>query len=338
MTANPREILTAVLDSRPPERVPFIGTGGKVNILNHEIIKRAGVPFPAAHYAGEMMAELVIAAREMAGFDNLAVPLCMTVEAETLGARVDMGSADRLPRLTAFPNKSLDRLHQTARPANLSHGRVPEVLKAISLLKKMRPRYPIFANIASPATLLSFLLPPSELLRLATREGERLEGLVTDMIAYLDHYASIMVERGAEVIVVNDQISASEVLVEEGFDLVALYSLAELCLEIRNEGARVIVHLCGNAARILDRLSRVEADAFSFDPEVDVKEAVSALGKPVIGCVKPSLINHFPPEMVLEETLINIQKGARIISPPCGLGLDFPLQNLKIISQTVRHF
>ncbi len=338
MTIKPRDIILSALSAERPERVPFVGTGGLINILNHEIIKRAGVHFPSVHYSGEMMAELVMAAREMVGFDNLAVPLCMTVEAETLGAKVDMGSADRLPRLTAFPNKSLERLHQTARPANLSHGRVPEVLKAITLLKRMRPRYPIFANIASPASLLSFLLPPSELLRLATEEGELLEKLVTDMIAYLDHYASIMVERGAEVIVINDQISASEVLVEEGFDRVALYSLAELCLEIKNVNAMVIVHVCGNASRIMGRLRKVDADAFSFDADVDVKEAVATLGKPVIGCVKPSLINHFPPEMVLEETLINIQKGASIISPPCGLGLDFPLQNLKIISQTVRHF
>ena len=69
------------------------------------------------------------------------------------------------------PGLSLDILHQTARPANLSHGRVPEVLKAIARLKRMRPTFPILANIASPATLLSFLLPPSELLRLATKGG-----------------------------------------------------------------------------------------------------------------------------------------------------------------------
>ncbi len=335
---NSKELLFAALDGQSTPRVPVIGAGGVVNILTQEIIKRAGVPLPSAHYSGDMMAELAIAAREMVGYDNLAVPLCTTVEAETLGARIDIGGPDRLPRLASFPGLSLDILHQTARPANLSHGRVPEVLKAIARLKRMRPTFPILANIASPATLLSFLLPPSELLRLATKEGERLEQLVTDMIVYLDHYSSIMVERGAEVIVVNDQISASEVLVEEGFDLVALYSLAELCMEIRNKGARIIVHVCGNASRILERLRQVDANAFAFDSEVDVKTASAILEKPVVGCVKPSLINHFPPEMVLEETLISIQKGARLISPPCGLGLDVPLQNLKIICEAVHRF
>lgn len=335
---NPKELLFAALDGESTSRVPVIGAGGVVNILNREIIKRAGVPLPAAHYNGDMMAELVIAAREMVGYDNLAVPLCSTVEAETLGARVDIGGADRLPRLASFPGIALESLHQIARPSNLSHGRVPVVLKAIAMLKQMRPTFPILANIASPASLLSFLLPPSELLRLATEEGERLEQLVTDMIVYLDHYASSMVELGAEVIVVNDQISASEVLVEEGFDLVALYSLAELCMKIRAKGARIIVHVCGNASRILERLRQVEANAFAFDSEVDVKTASAILGKPVVGCVKPSLINNFPPEMVLEETLISMQKGARLISPPCGLGLDVPLQNLKIICQAVRRF
>jgi MtaA/CmuA family methyltransferase len=335
---KPRELIMAALSGTETDRIPAICPGGLVNILNHEIVKRAGIPLPAAHYSGEMMAELAVAARDMVGYDNLAVPLCMTVEAETLGARVDMGKADRLPHLAAFPEISLDRMHQTARPANLSHGRVPEVLKAITLLKRMRPALPIFASIASPATLLSFLLRPSEILRLSTLEGAMLELLVTDMIIYLDHYASIMVERGAEVIVIHDQISASEVLVEEGFDLVALYSLAELCLEIRAEGAKVIVHVCGNASHIMERLAKLEVDAFSFDSEVDVKEATAVLGKPVVGCVKPSLISNFPPEMVLEETLINIQKGARLMSPPCSLGMDVPLDNLKIICEAVHHF
>ena len=112
------------------------------------------------------------------------------------------------------------------------------------------------------------------------------------------------------MIVVNDQISASEVLVEEGFDLVALFA-GRVVHGDPQQGARIIVHVCGNASRILERLRQVDANAFAFDSEVDVKTASAILEKPVVGCVKPSLINHFPPEMVLEETLISIQKGAR---------------------------
>jgi [methyl-Co(III) methanol-specific corrinoid protein]:coenzyme M methyltransferase len=333
-----RELVLAALKGEKTFRVPVVGLGGMVNTLNREVILRAGIPLPTAHYSGEMMAELAVAARDMVGYDNLAVPLCTTVEAEILGAKIDMGGAGSLPRISAFPDYPLDRLFFNARSASISHGRIPAVLKAVELLRKMRPALPVFGNVVSPGTLLSFLARPSEILRLRERGEERLLDLLEQWGNFITIYAGSMAERGAEVIVVNDRSVAGAALGSEELVDLLLPSLIDLVIHLRNVGTRVLLHVCGDVGYVLEKLKECKADAFSFDAEVDVARASEVTEKPVVGSVRPSSINHFPPEMVLEEMLLTVRKGALLLSPPCGLGLEAPLQNLKVICEAVRYF
>ena len=79
-------------------------------------------------------------------------------------------------------------------------------------------------------------------------------------------------------------------------------------------------------------------DAYSFESEVDPGEAHELLGKPIIGTIPASLLDYFPPEMVLEETLMAVRRGASMISRPCGLGLDTPFQNLRIMKEASHRF
>ncbi len=81
-----------------------------------------------------------------------------------------------------------------------------------------------------------------------------------------------------------------------------------------------------------------EMDAYSFEAEVDPAEAHRILGKPIVGTVPASLVHYFPPEMVLEETLMAVRRGAAMITPPCGLGLDTPFQNLRIMKEASHRF
>ena len=62
-------------------------------------MRRVGRAWPAAHSDARAMAEIVLATRDETGLECLAVPFCMTVEAEALGCAVDMGGATVLPHV-----------------------------------------------------------------------------------------------------------------------------------------------------------------------------------------------------------------------------------------------
>jgi MtaA/CmuA family methyltransferase len=333
-----RELLWAALAGEPTHRFPVIGPGGLINVINRSILDRLGVPLPAAHYSGMMMAELAAAALDMVGFDNVGVPLCLTVEAEALGAKVEMGDTTVLPHIVAFPEISVEEIIDNALPALLNHGRLPQVLRAVELLHHMKPDTPVFGNMTGPATLVSSLIRPSELISLVKKDPGFLDRLLEGIISFQCAYAEALVERGADVIMIHEPAARSGSYV--GFDLFhnVLPYLNELSRYAELGGAKLILHVCGGRMEQVKMCKETQVDAYSFEAEVDPREAHDILRKPIVGTVPPSLVHYFPPEMVLEETLMVVRRGAAMVSPPCGLGLETPFQNLRIMKEASHRF
>ena len=57
---------------------------------------------PEAHHDARQMAELAKAVYEQGCFENYGVPFCMTVEAEEMGAKVDMGTKVYEPHVVEY--------------------------------------------------------------------------------------------------------------------------------------------------------------------------------------------------------------------------------------------
>ncbi len=328
----------AALAGEETPRLPVIGPGGPINVVTRAVLDRFGIPLPAAHYSGMMMAELAAAAYDMGGFDNVGVPLCLTVEAEVLGARVDVGDNTTLPRIIAFPAAAAGDIIADALPSPLQRGRVPQVLRSVELLRDMRPGIPIIGNMVGPATLSASLIRPSAMIELARRDPGFLNRLLEGLVSFLCAYAEALVERGAGIIMIHEP--AARVGSHVGFDLFhnVLPYFNELSRYAHLGGARVILHVCGGRMEQVRLCRETNVDAYSFDAEVHPGEARDILRKPIVGTVPASLVNHFPPEMVLEETLLAMRSGAAIISPPCGLGLEAPFRNLRIMKEASHRF
>ncbi len=335
---NRRELLFAALAGEKTDRFPFIGPGGLINVINRAVLDRLGIPLPAAHYSGMMMAELAAAAYDMVGFDNVGLPLCLTVEAEALGARVNMGDATVLPHIVAFPEIPIDEIIDNALPALLNHGRIPQVLRAVELVHNMKPQAPVIANLAGPATLTASLIRPSDMISLLKKDPSFLNRLLEGIISFLCAYAEALVENGADIIMINEPAARSGSYM--GFDLFhnVLPYLNELSRYAQLGGAKLILHVCGGRIEQVKMCKETEIDAFSFEAEIDPPEAKEILGKPIIGTVPASLVHYFPPEMVLEETLRAVRRGADMMCPPCSLGLETPFENLRIMKEASHRF
>jgi [methyl-Co(III) methanol-specific corrinoid protein]:coenzyme M methyltransferase len=338
MSLERREVLLAALRGEPTPRFPVMGPGGSINVLTRHVLERFHVALPSAHYSGVLMAELASAVGDMVGFDNNGVPFCLTVEAEVLGARVDMGNGNTLPRISAYPDLSPRELAESVPPTPLNKGRIPQVLRAVGLLRKMRPHVPVVGNLTGPATLVSYLVRPTILLDLMRREPGFLHHLLEELVSFLCAYAEALVDQGSEVLVIHEPVGKMGAYV--GIDLFSnvLPYLNEVARYAHLGGAYLVLHLCGSRKEMITACREAHVDAFSFDPEVDPGEASSFLSKPVVGTVPPSLVRYFPPEMVLEEVLLTVRRGASLISPPCGLGLDTPFANLRIMKEASYRF
>ncbi len=333
-----REVLLAALNDQPTPRFPVVGSGGSINVLTRHVLDRFRVALPSAHYSGALMAELAAAAGDMLGFDGNGVPFCLTVEAEILGAKVDLGNGNTLPRISAYPDLSPRELAESVPPTPLNRGRIPQVVRAVELLKKMRPHVPVVANITGPATLVSYLVRPTVLLELMRQDPRFLHNFLEELVSFLCAYVEALVDHGAEVIFIHEPVGKMSSYV--GIDLFSnvLPYLNEVARYAHLGGAYLILHLCGSRKEMITACREAHVDAFSFDPEVDPGDARALLSKPVVGTVPPSLVRYFPPEMVLEEVLLTVKRGASLISPPCGLGIDTPFANLRIMKEASYRF
>jgi [methyl-Co(III) methanol-specific corrinoid protein]:coenzyme M methyltransferase len=88
----PRERLAHVLAQRTVDRPPVFSLGGMMNGALVDIMERTSNPLPHAYQSAETIARLATDISQHTGFEAIAVPFCMTIEAEFLGSDIDLGT------------------------------------------------------------------------------------------------------------------------------------------------------------------------------------------------------------------------------------------------------
>ena len=97
---NPVDRLLGILAHQAVDRPPVIGVTNSVTL---ELMDAVGAKFPEAHHDPAQMMKLGAAAHEVCGLESVKVPFDMTVETGALGAEIDYGTRNTLPRATKPP-------------------------------------------------------------------------------------------------------------------------------------------------------------------------------------------------------------------------------------------
>ena len=98
---TPKERLYNVMKGNAVDRPPCICPGGMMNMVTTDLMDAVDIYMPEAHTDARMMAGLAKAVYDSGCFENYGVPFCMTVEAEEMGAKVEMGSRVYEPHVSA---------------------------------------------------------------------------------------------------------------------------------------------------------------------------------------------------------------------------------------------
>lgn len=331
---TPRERLCGAAHGAAVDRPPCICPGGMMNGVVEEVMFRTGVYWPEAHGDARMMADLSRALYESGGFENYGVPFCMTVEAEALGADVDMGGCEVEPHVVRPAVASCaeaDRL----KPFDVTKGRAAAVIEAIRILKLRGDGVPVVGNITGPVSVAGTLVDMSVFLNDMRRRPEecaRLLGIITDALII---YGRAMAEAGADAICVAEPSGTGEILGAKRFREFTVPYINRLLDAI--EVPVKIVHICGKLRAVYEELGALHCDAFSFDAIVNAREIRPYLpGKAVMGNVSTHAIGTMPEEKVRCLTQNARATGVDIIAPACGLPLSTPLCNIRAMVEAAK--
>jgi len=335
---NSRERLLSALKGENVDRVPCICPGGMMNMIITELMEKTGIMWPEAHMDSNKMANLAAAVYEYGMFENYGVPFCMTIEAESMGADVNMGSKMFEPHVVKYVIDSVsdyDKLPQL----DVNRGRAKVALDAISILKSKSSEVPIVGNLSGPISVATSLMEPVNFYKELKKKREDSHKLMEFVTEQLIKFGQAQVKAGADLIAISDPSGTGEILGPKYFEEYAVKYINMLIDGIRevDKDFPVIVHICGQVRSVYSQIKELKANAFSFDAVVNVKDIREQMKDRILmGNVSSFALEFADEEKVRKLTENVINSGINIISPACGLGTQSSMKNIQAMLKTIK--
>lgn len=315
--ATSRQRVLEVLRGERDEGV-VLCPGGMMSMAVTEVMDACGASWPEAHADSAKMARLALAMHEASGFDSIALPFCMTIEAESYGVAVNMGSRTVQPRVAGTPFAAGSEF--TLPLPHFTEGRGKTLLDALSAARTVRPDIAIIGNLPGPLSLLGMLTDPLAVMRWTRRDPERLRGHLDRIAGDLALFGRLQAAAGADVICIAEPTGTGEILGPRLFRSCVMEPLSLLARGLRASGAAVILHICGDVAALEEELLELDVDAVSVDSMVDIA-ALARKGprwRPM-GNVSPFQLAAGPAEAIEGRARELLAAGVRLLAPGCGI-------------------
>jgi len=304
-------------------------------------MRSSGCEWPGAHSEAAAMANLVLATREESGLESLAVPFCMTVEAEALGCKIDMGSSAVLPHVAVEALSSPGQVESLPEFDPKKSGRAPVVLEALGILRQASLPYPVIGAVVGPVSLAAMVMEAGLFLRLTRRAPDAAEEIISALEEVTLKFALAQRAAGADCVMVAEPTATGEVLGGRHFARFALPALSRILRALREAGIPVILHICGDLRPLLAELKHL-SDSLGARLALSVDAMVSGnrLKEELPDCIRVGNIDAFLLERgsrsAIEKAARRAARDFHVVSPACGLVPATPAENLRALVQVVR--
>ena len=332
---NAKERVMAVLNHQKPDRVPCFGANATVT---YEQMEKVQAFWPEGHEKGETMAKQAMAAYTMLGFDAVRVPFCQTFEAEALGCKIKSGGTTGIPGPEHPAPYTID--DTPVFPDDfLSRGRIPELLKAVRIMKKeLGDEVVIVAGIIGPFTIAGSLLEVTKILKATLKAPDKLRPFLEVSEKAGTMLANALIDAGADIISCEDMTASPEVIMPKTYP--------ELELEYQTKQFEAIsvpkiLHICGNVDAIIEWMGQTGAEILSIEPEADVKLARQKCGEDAIlmgGVNTAHTLFMKDVETVKAECKESIELGIQILAPGCAIAPGTPTENLLAMVEVAKSY
>lgn len=325
---NKKERLLRILNGEATDRPPVICPGGMMNPCVTELIKKHNIEFVKANSDGKTMAALSKLVVDEKLFENYAVPFCMSIEAEAMGAVCDMGSDICEPHIKKYIVKNLDI--NSFKKIDYTQGRPKAVLEAISILKN--DEIPVIGNVPGPFSVGTSVVEPLTVYVALKKQKETAHEFFNFIAEETGRFALEQVRAGADLITISDPSGTGEILGPKFFDEYMVTYMNKMIDIIRKDKpVPIIVHICGQMKKVFELLNIIKADAFSFDAIVSLQQAKEKINRPVMGNISTYALENLTPDKIKQMAVTRVKQRIDIIAPACGLAMNSKLENIKNI-------
>jgi [methyl-Co(III) methanol-specific corrinoid protein]:coenzyme M methyltransferase len=302
-------------------------------------MEKVGAYWPEGHVEAEAMAKQALAAYTVLGFDAVRVPYCQTFEAVALGCKRKLGKVRELEGFPGIEHPPPYKLDDTPEFPDdfLSRGYIPELLKAVEILKKeVGDEVPVIAGIIGPFTIAGSLLDSVPLLKATFKAPDKIPPFLEVAEKAGTMLAKALVEAGADIISCEDMTASPELIAPKS------YREFELQYQRRQFEAipvPTILHICGNVDPIVEWMGQTGANILSLEPKASAKLARQKCGSDIIlmgGVDTATTLYMKDPETVKQGCEETIEDGIQILAPGCAVAPGTPMENLLAMVEVAK--
>lgn len=333
---NSLERITAAVNFQTTDRVPVIA-----QIFAHAAVL-AGVAVNEYVRNGETLARCQLNALKKYGCDAVFAVMDTSVETEAVGSKLRYYD-NTYPVVEKYVLTRGSDLNILSVPDPYKSGRMPEMLKALGILrKKIGDETLVVGCVLGPFTLASQLLGLENTLYLAIDDPERLGRLLDFTTSVIVQFGQAQIEAGAHLPVVFDPSASPAVIPPALFREFEMPRLRQIFQALKAKGAVANwLHIAGPAGPILPYYREAGVDIANFDYCVSLTEVQNQLPYTCLdGNIKSlSFVEGTPAEIRKESLkLLSYFRDRRgfILSSGCEIPPESKPENIAAMVQAAR--
>ncbi len=335
---TPKERVLSLLKREPIDTMPFFSGMGMVVMPG---IKKAGLKFPQVHTDPNKMAQSAIWSAKLMDFDCVVIPYDMCMESEAMGNKISLYEDSEDILYPTIPNKQWKTMDEVVVPKNIMElGRMPLVPKAIEIIKKEAPEYPVGCWVLGPFTQTGQVLELDMILKAVFKQKSQVEAQLDKMTEMAIIEGQAFQAAGCDYITLREPGVAADLLSPKTFKEMIKPRLTRILEAWKSPK---ILHICGSCDPLVEMMADCGADAITVDIKTSIADARKKLGDDVLIFGNLDTYNmtckpETPKEMVVEEIKKTIDNGVDAVMPGCDLWPDIKEENMLACVQTTHEY
>ncbi len=302
----------------------------------------AGVPVDEYVRDGETLANCQLKALNHYGYDAVFSVMDVSVEAEALGSKLRY-RRNQYPVIERYALSEGVDLKTLSLPDPDRAGRMPEMLKALSVLRReLGNEVLVVGCVLGPFTLATQLIGPEKVLYMAVDDYPRLERLMDFATEVIIRFGLAQLRSGAHLPIVFDPSASPAVIPPKFFRELELPRLKLVFRAFAEAGALANwLHIAGPIRRILPYYPEAGVHIANFDYCISAAETREQLPATCIdGNIKSITFVEGSSEEIASEAngllrFFRDRKGF-ILSSGCEIPPESKIENVAAMVQTAR--
>ncbi len=324
---NSLERVKAAVFFEDADRVPVIA-----QVFGYTAV-RAGVELADYLCNGELLAHCQLEAYHYFQYDSVFALMDTSVETEAAGSEL-VYPKNQYPYVKKYAVEKYG-LGNLSVPNPLKDGRMPELLKAATILRqKIGDEVLVVGCVLGPMTLATQLMGIEKTIYLAIDEPGEFAGLLEFATEVVIRFGLAQLEAGVHLPIVFDPSSTTTVIPPQFYREFVAPQLKKVFTAFKDKGSIANwIHTAGLVEPILTYYPQIGVDLANIDFCVNPQTALKSLPRTCIdGNIKPLLFVDGSPDQILVEStkLLEIfkERGGFILSSGCEIPLESKADNI----------